>query len=168
MQAACRPWAKSSSTSFYSAHSLYALNNAGADIALGKLCFPRLKVVDGQVSYVAVGVDGRYYLRIVGRLDGQRRASVESLGSRQHARTSRLERRKLQCVLVSLGSAVDQEQLVVVIPASLAQPFGQPALQSIYHRVAVKAEGVQLFGHLLNVVGMAMTYANDGVAAVKV
>ena len=42
------------------------------------------------------------------------------------------------------------------------------AFSFIYHGVAVKAERVKLFGDFLYIMGMAMTYAYDGVAAVKV
>lgn len=48
----------------YAAHTLYALNDAGADIALSQFALPCLKVVKRQISYVIVGIDGRDNLRM--------------------------------------------------------------------------------------------------------
>ena len=53
------------------AHALDALNDAGADIALGQFLTPGLQVVEGQIGGVAVGVDGGDDLRVVGHLYGQ-------------------------------------------------------------------------------------------------
>ena len=63
----------------YAAHTLYALYDAGADVALSQFALPCLKVVKRQISYVIVGIDGRDNLRIVCRFNGKRGASVERL-----------------------------------------------------------------------------------------
>ena len=152
----------------YAADSLYALNDAGADVALGQLGLPRGEVVQRQVADVAVGVDGRYNLRVVGGFDGQRRAPVERFLGREHAGAPVGKRGQLQRVLVGLSPAVDEEQLVVLIAAGPAKPFGQLCLQPVDDRVAVEAQAAQLRCHHLNVVGVAVAYAYHGVAAVKV
>ena len=91
------------------AHALDALNDAGADIALGQFLTPGLQVVEGQIGGVAVGIDGGDNLRVVGHLNGQRGTAVESLGSGEHTGASVLERGEFQCVLIGLGTAVDEE-----------------------------------------------------------
>ena len=53
------------------AHALDALDDAGADIALGQFLPPDLQIVEGQIGGVAVGVDGGDDLRVVGHLYGQ-------------------------------------------------------------------------------------------------
>ena len=53
------------------AHALDALDDAGADIALGQFLPPGLQIVEGQIGGVAVGVDGGDDLRVVGHLYGQ-------------------------------------------------------------------------------------------------
>ena len=53
------------------AHSLDALQDTGAHIALGKLTLPRLQVVVGKEGHMPIVVDRRYYLRITRHLHGQ-------------------------------------------------------------------------------------------------
>ena len=140
-----KPFCEGFVNHLYAAHALYALNDAGANVALGEFGLPCGEVVYGQVGYVVVGVYGCYNLRIVGGFDGKRCASVERLLGRKHARASRLERSQLQRVLVGLGSAVYEEQLVVVVAAQFAKPFGKLTLKVVDYRVAVKAEFAGLF-----------------------
>ena len=70
-------------------------------------------------------VDGGNNLRIVRHLYCQTRAPVESLLAAEHTRIARLKRSQLQRVLIGLGTAVDEEQLVVVVATDLAQSFSQ-------------------------------------------
>lgn len=152
----------------YAAHTLYALYDAGANVALGEFGLPCSEVVYGQVGYVVVGVYGCYNLRIVGGFYGKRGASVERLLGRKHARASRFKRSQLQRVLVSLGSAVDQEQLIVVVTAQFAESFGKLTLKVVDYRVAVKAESIELLCEFLYIMRMAVANAYNGMTAVKV
>ena len=93
----------------YAAHTLYALQDDGADVALVKLGLPGREVVEGEVGDVAVGVDGRDDLGVVGDLHGEAGAAVEGLGGAEHACAAVGEAGQLQGVLVGLGAAVDEE-----------------------------------------------------------
>ena len=117
---------------------------------------------------MAVGVDGGNNLGVVGHFDGQRGAAVESLLGTEHTGAAVGERRQFQRVLVGLGSAVDEEQLVVVIAADLAQSLGQLLLQLVNHRVRVEPNLIELLRHLLYVVRMRMSDGDDGMTAVEV
>ena len=123
----------------YAAHALYAFDDAGADIALGKLLLPCLKVVDRQIGGVAVGVDWSNDFRVVGHLYCQRCPAVEGLLGRKHAGASRLERCQFQCVLVCLGTTVYQEQLIAVVATGLTQSLCQLLLQLVDDRVGIES-----------------------------
>ena len=73
------------------ANTLDALHDAGCHIALCQLRLPSLEIVEGQEGGVAVGVDGRDDLGIIGDFDSQARAAVESLLCRQDTRTTSME-----------------------------------------------------------------------------
>ena len=88
----------------YAANTLYALDDASGNVALGKLALPCLKVVEGQIGHVAAIVDGRNNLGIVGHLNRQRRTTVERFLCRQHTCATGMERSELQSVLVSLSA----------------------------------------------------------------
>ena len=53
------------------AYALYGFYDAGAHVALGKFLLPCLDIVDGQLGYMAIGVDGRDNLGIVRSLYGE-------------------------------------------------------------------------------------------------
>ena len=150
------------------AHALYAFHDAGADVAPLKLSLPGLDVVERKVGNVAVGIDGRNDLRIRRHFYGQRCAAVESFLEREDARPAVVERREFQCVLVRLSTAVDEEKAIVFVSASFAQSLRELPLQGILNGVAVEAECLQLLCHCLDVVWMAVTYADDGMSAIKV
>ena len=83
---------------------------------------------------MVVVVQRSHNLRVVGYLDSQRRTAMERLLARQDACSLRiLERCQLQRILVGLGTAVNQEQLVVLITANLTQSLGQLLLQLVNH-----------------------------------
>ena len=152
----------------HASYALYALYDAGADIALPQLGLPGGQVVDGQEGDVLAVVDGGHYLGVVGHLHGQRRAPVEGLPDGQYPLAAVLEGGQLQGVLVGLRAGVDEEELVVVISACLSQPLGQLRLQGVDDGVAVEAQPLELLAYLLHVARVAVPYADDGVPAVEV
>ena len=79
-----------------------------------------------------------------------------------------MERSQLHGVLVGLGSAVDQEQLIVVVTASFAQTCGELLLQGVDNRVGVEAQTVELTLESLDVMRMAVADAYHRVTAVEV
>ena len=103
---------------------------------------------------MVVIVDRSNNLGVVGYLDSQRCASVESLMGRQHAGVAVMERSQLQRILVGLGTAVHQEQLVVLIARDTSQSLCQLRLQSVLHRVGIEANLLKLFRHLINIMGV--------------
>ena len=117
---------------------------------------------------MAAAVDGRRDARVVGGLDGQRRAAVKGVARGQNAAAPRVEGGELQGVFVGLGPRVDQEEVIVVVARGAAQAFGQLRLQVVLHRVGVEAQALQLRADGLDVAGMAVANADDGVAAVEV
>ena len=136
------------------AHTLNALQDDGTDVALLQLSLPGGQVVHRQIGHVAVGVDGGDNLRIVGHLYGETCAPVEGLLGREHARAAIGKRGQLQCVLVGLGTAVDEKQLVVVVARDAAQSLGQLHLQLVHHGVRVEPQLADLFCDLLDIVRM--------------
>ena len=150
------------------AHALDALDDDGAHIALGQFPAEGLQVVEGQVSDMPVGVDGRDNLGIVRGLHRQRRAPMEGFLKGEHPGAPVVEAGQFQGVLVGLGAGVDEKQTVVLVSAGLAQTFGQLGLQGVDHGVAVKAQPAGLPGNGLHIPRMAMTDADDGVPAVQV
>ena len=88
----------------YATNTLYALDDASGNVALGKLALPCIKVVEGQIGDVTAVVDGRDNLGIVGHLNRQRRTTVERFLCRQHTCATGVERSELQSVLVSLSA----------------------------------------------------------------
>ena len=114
-------------------HSLYALDDASAYIALGEFSLPCLKFVKRQVGYMAAVVDWSDDFGIVGYFDSQRSASVERFHGREHTFASVGERSQLQCVLIGLGATVDKEQLIVVVSACFTETLGKKLLQLVDH-----------------------------------
>ena len=117
---------------------------------------------------MVVVVDGGDDFGIVAHLHGQAGAPVKSLVGREHTCVARLERCQLQGILVGFGTAVDKEQLVVLVARDAAQAFGQFTLQRIDDGVGVEAQLADLFRDGLDVVGMRMADADDCMAAVEV
>ena len=150
------------------ADALYALEDDGTHVALLQLALPCRQVVYWQVGYVAIIVDGGYNLGVVGGLDGQRCTAMEGFLERQHTGAAIAERCQLEGVFVGLGTAVDEEQLVVVVAADASQPAGQLGLQRVDHGVGVEPDALQLLRHPLDVVRMRVSYRDDSVPAVEV
>ena len=115
-----------------------------------------------------VVVDGSDDLGIVRHLNSQTRTSVEGFLATQHTGVTRLEGCQFQGVLIGLGTAVDQEQLVVVVATDFAQSFGQFHLQLVDHRVGVESDLTELLRHFLLIVGMGVPDADHSVAAIEV
>ena len=93
---------------------------------------------------------------------------MESLLCRQDTRTTRMEGGQLQRVLIGLGTAVDQEQAVVLVAACLAQALGQLLLKLIDDGVTVKAKLFHLTAHGLHIVWMSVADADDGMTSIKI
>ena len=127
----CQSLGKLRRSHLYAAHTLDTFEDNGSHTTLGQLANPWLEIVQWQEANVMIVVDGGYNLRIVGYLHSQARASVESLLAAEHTRIARLKRSQFQRVLIGLGTAVDEEQLVVVVAANLAQTLCQLHLQFI-------------------------------------
>ena len=115
-----------------------------------------------------VGIDGGDDFRIVRHLYSQGGTSVEGLVEADEARPSVVEGGQFQRVLVGFGAAVDEEQLIVVVAADLAQAFGQLLLQLVDDRVGVEAQRGHLLADHLHVVRVGMADGDDGVAAIEV
>ena len=150
------------------AHALDSFNNHGADVALAKLGAHGFRVVQGQVGDVSAGIDRGDDFRVVRHLHGQGCASVEGLGEADDACPPVVEGGQLQRILVGFRAAVDEEQLIVVVAARLAQPFGQLHLQFVDDRVGVEAQHGHLLADHLHIVRMGMADGDDGMAAVEV
>ena len=104
---------------FDAAHTLDALQDHSTHITLCQFSLPGGQVVHRQIGHVTVVIDGCDDFRIVRHLHSQRGSSVESLLTREHTGASIGERGEFQGILVGLGTAVDQKQLVVVVAADL-------------------------------------------------
>ena len=117
---------------------------------------------------MSVGIDGGNDFGIRRGLYSQRGTSVKCLLGTQHTGTSVVETGQLERILIGLGSAVDEEQLIVLVATHLAQRMGQFLLQGVLHGVGIESQ----FGHLaadgLYVVGMGMAHRNHGMASVEV
>ena len=122
------------------AHALDALHNDGTHTTLRQFCLESLQVIQGQISHMAVRIDRRDDFRIVRHLHGQRRAPVERPFGRKHPAAPVMETGQLQSILVSLGSGINQKQLVILITAGLPQPSGQLHLQFVDDGVAIEAQ----------------------------
>ena len=93
---------------------------------------------------------------------------MKGLLGREHARAAIGKRGELQRVLVGLGAAVDQEQLVVVVARDAAQALGQLHLQLVHHGVGVEAQLADLFRNLLDIVRVGVPDADHGMSAIEV
>ena len=80
---------------------------------------------------MVVVVDGSDNLGIVGHFNGQTRTSVEGSLTTQHTGVACLEGSQFQGVLISLGTTVDQKQLLVVVATDFAQSLSQFHLQFV-------------------------------------
>lgn len=67
----------------------------------------------------------------------------------------RCGRRPGRRILISLGTAVDEKQLVVIVAADLAESLGQLLLQAVDDAVGVEAEPAR-------VVCLRIPYSEDG------
>ena len=79
-----------------------------------------------------------------------------------------MEAGQLERILISLGTAVDEKQLVVIVAADLAESLGQLLLQAVDDAVGVEAELRELFAYAFRIVRMAMADADDGMATIEV
>ena len=116
----------------YHIATTYALNSfddTSADITFGKFLLPSFQIVDRKIGYVTIVIDRSDDLRIICYLYGKGCSAVESLLYRKHAGSSVGERSQLQGILVCLGTRVDEEELIILITAYLAQTLSEFHLQ---------------------------------------
>ena len=79
-----------------------------------------------------------------------------------------MEGRQLEGVLVGLGPAVAQEQVIVRVLADAAQLFGQCVLQAVLDGIGIEAQLGNLIGDGLYIMRMAMADTDDGMPAIEV
>ena len=150
------------------AHALDALDDDRRDAALAEFGFDGEGVVEREVSNIQSLIDRGDDARVIRYADSRRGAPVEGMLEGEDALLAVVERRELEGVLVRLGTGVDQEQGVVVVARSLAEAVGELLLERVNHRVGVKAQLADLLADGLHVGRMAMSYGDDGMAAVEV
>ena len=150
------------------AHTLYALHDAGTHVTLLQLALPCIEVVDGEVCHMPVGIDGSDDLGVLGGLHSQRCASVERFLCRQDACSPVGERGELHGILIGFGARVDEEELVILVAACLAQPLCQLFLKAVDDRVAVEAKPGQLLLQHLHIVRVAVSDADDSMPAIQI
>jgi len=107
-------------------------------------------------------------LWIVGYLYGEGCSAVESLLQGENTGSAIVEGSQLQGILVSLGTGIDEEELIILITACLAQTLGEFYLQLVDDGVGVEAQVVELLGKHLHVVRMTVTDADNGMTAIEV
>ena len=93
---------------------------------------------------------------------------MEGLLTRQYTGIAGFEGRQLQGVLIGFGARVNQEQLVIVVTTDLTQSLCQLHLQLINYRVGVEADLTELFGYLLQIVGVRVSDADHSMSAIEV
>ena len=93
---------------------------------------------------------------------------MEGFLGREHTCAPIVEAGKLQRILVGLSTTVDQEELIVVVAADLAQPLGKLALEHVDDAVGVETKLIELLGEHADIVGVAVADADDSMSAVEV
>ena len=93
---------------------------------------------------------------------------MEGFLTTQHTGVAGLERGQLQCILIRLGTGVDEEQLIVVVTTDLTQALSQFHLKLIDDGVGIESNLMKLFGYLLNIMWMRMSDADHGMATIEV
>ena len=79
-----------------------------------------------------------------------------------------MERSQFQGVLVSFCPTVDEEQTVVVIVRKGTEAVRQFLLQGIDDAIGIEAQLSSLLCKSLDIVGMAVSDADDGMTAIEV
>ena len=79
-----------------------------------------------------------------------------------------MERRQFEGVLVCLGTAVYQEEAVILIARYAAQLLGKLLLQTVDHGIGIETECGNLTAYCLHVMRMCMADADYCMTAVKV
>ena len=116
LQTLCKLWSNHVATTY----ALNGFDDTSANIALSKFLLPSLKVVDRKIGDMTISVDRSDNLRIVRYLNGKRSTTMEGFLYREHASSAVGERSQLQCILVSFGTRVDEEELIVVVATCFA------------------------------------------------
>jgi hypothetical protein len=93
---------------------------------------------------------------------------VKSLLAREYTSVACFKGCQFQGVLVGLGAAVNQKQLVVVVATDLTQTLCQLYLQLVDHRVGIESHLTELLCHFLLVVRMGVPYTDHGVTTIEV
>ena len=130
--------------------------------------FHLVDVVQRSEGDVVCLVECRLDGRVVGCGHGTAGAAVECLADGQDFLASGVERCSLECILVSFGSAVAEEEGMACVTALFSEIAGQLHLQGVLHGIGVETKLCQLLLHHLYIDGMAVSDGNDCVASVKV
>ena len=105
----------------HTAYTLNALNNHRSHIVVGKLAAHGLNVAKRHEGDNVVVVDGRHNLAVVGSLHSKRSTAMECLAECHHAATPGVECSELQSILISLGTRVDEKELIIVVARNAAE-----------------------------------------------
>ena len=117
------------------AYTLNALQDTGTYISLRQFGLPGFQIIQRQEGDVTVTVDGSLNLLVIGHFNRQRRTAVESLVGTQNALPACLEGSQFKRIFISLSTAVDQEQAIIVVTTRRTKQISQLLLQRIHNRV---------------------------------
>ena len=93
---------------------------------------------------------------------------MERLLCREHTGATIVEGCQLQSIFIGFCATVDEEQGIVFVPGNLAQTLSNLLLQTVDDRVGIESQRVQLLGHHLHVVRMAVANGNHGMATIQI
>lgn len=150
------------------AYTLDALEDDSTDIVLLNLLAPCVEIIERHIGDMTIGIDRCDDLWIGSCLDSKGGTSVEGLLSTEHTGTTIVEGCKFEGVLVGLSTTVDEEELIILVARCLAETLCQLDLQWVLDRIAIETQLVELLGHLLYIVWMAMSDGDHCVSAIEV
>ena len=93
---------------------------------------------------------------------------MEGLLCRKHTSTAVGKGCQFQGILVGFRTAVNEEKLVIIVSAKFSHAFCELLLQGVDYRVAVKAQRIELLRQRFDIMGMAVTDADDSMSAIEV
>ena len=93
---------------------------------------------------------------------------MEGFLAGEYSCATSLERGQFQSILIGLGSGIDEEQLVVIVATDFSKALCQLHLQLVDHRIGVEPNLLQLLRYLINIMGVGVPDADDGVPAIQI
>ena len=149
-------------------NTLDAFDDDGGIRLRSQLFFSRFQVAKRDEGDVGGGIERGADLGIVRRGHGAGRAAVEGAAEGQNLGAAGLEGRQLEGVLIGLGSAVAQEQVIAVIAADPAQFGRQGILEAVLHGIGVEPQLLELLLDGRYILRMAVPDADHRMTAVQV